>query len=88
MPQRENHSQSSRSVVPTILFGIDEHGKPKAARFVEKHAPLAVKAAAQLQLQVLAITDPRVAEICCSAAGWSDSYQRSGAGAVCPTRPL
>ena len=38
---------------PVVLFGIDSHGKPKAARFGQKHASLAIKAATQLQLRVL-----------------------------------
>ena len=42
---------------------IDSRGKPKAARFGRDHANLAIKAATQLQLNVLATTDPKVAEI-------------------------
>jgi hypothetical protein len=45
------------------LFGIDSRGKPKAARFRKEHAGLALKAATQLQLNVLASNDPKVAEI-------------------------
>ena len=48
---------------PLVLFGIDSRGKPKAARFGKEHASLAMKAATQLQLQVLASNDPKVAEI-------------------------
>ena len=48
---------------PVILFGIDSRGKPKAARFRKDHASLAVKAASQLQLQVLANDNPRIGEI-------------------------
>ena len=48
---------------PVILFGIDSRGKPKAARFRKDHASLAVKAAGQLQLQVLANDNSKVAEI-------------------------
>ncbi len=48
---------------PVILFGIDGRGKPKAARFRKDHAGLAVKAAGQLQLQVLANDSPRIGEI-------------------------
>ena len=44
---------------PIILFGIDSRGKPKAARFRRDHANLAVKAASQLQLQVLANDNPK-----------------------------
>jgi len=48
---------------PVVLFGIEGRGKPKAARFGKDHADLAVKAASQLQLQVLANDNPKVAEI-------------------------
>jgi hypothetical protein len=48
---------------PLVLFGIDSRGKPKAARFRKEHASLAIKAAGQLQLNVLASKDPKVAEI-------------------------
>ena len=48
---------------PVVLFGFDSHGKPKAARFGQKHAGLAIKAATQLQLRVLSSDNPRVAEI-------------------------
>ena len=48
---------------PIILFGMDSRGKPKAARFGTDHANLAVKAASQLQLQVLANDNPRIGEI-------------------------
>jgi hypothetical protein len=48
---------------PVVLFGIDSRGKPKAARFRKEHASLAMKAATQLQLNVLTSSDPKVAEI-------------------------
>jgi hypothetical protein len=48
---------------PLVLFGIDSRGKPKGARFKREHASLAIKAASQLQLNVLASNDPKVAEI-------------------------
>ena len=48
---------------PLVLFGIDNRGKPKGARFGKERASLAMKAATQLQLQVLACNDPKVAEI-------------------------
>ena len=53
MTAKANHSiQLSPS--PVVLFGIDSRGKPKAARFGKEHASLAMKAATQLQLNVLA----------------------------------
>jgi hypothetical protein len=54
---------ATRSPSPLVLFGLDSRGKPKAARFGKEHADLAVKAASQLQLQVLAGNDPKIAEI-------------------------
>jgi hypothetical protein len=48
---------------PLVLFGIDSRGKPQGARFRKKHASVALKAATQLQLKVLASSDPKVAEI-------------------------
>jgi hypothetical protein len=46
-----------------VLFGLDEHGKPKAARFDDTEAKLVTKVAEQMRLKVLTITDPAVAEI-------------------------
>jgi hypothetical protein len=64
MTAKANHSTQLRSCPsPLVLFGIDNHGKPKAARFGREHASLAIKAATQLQLNVLASNDPNVAEI-------------------------
>jgi hypothetical protein len=54
---------ATRSPSPLVLFGIDNRGKPKGARFGKEHATLATKAATQLQLKVLASNDPKVAEI-------------------------
>ncbi len=48
---------------PLVLFGIDSRGKPKGARFGKQHAGLAIKAATQLQLNVLASSDPNVAAV-------------------------
>jgi hypothetical protein len=64
MVAKANHSTQLRSCPsPLVLFGIDSRGKPKGARFGREHASLAIKAATQLQLNVLASNDPRVAEI-------------------------
>jgi hypothetical protein len=64
MTAKANHSTSAaRGPSPLVLFGIDSRGKPKAARFGREHASLAIKAATQLQLNVLASNDPKVAEI-------------------------
>jgi hypothetical protein len=46
-----------------VLFGVDDNGKPKAARFTDKHANLATKAAAHLKLHVLPIIGPVVVDL-------------------------
>lgn len=62
MTAKANHARPL-SPTPVALFGIDSNGKPKAARFGKDHADLAIKAASQLQLRVLASEDPKVAAI-------------------------
>ena len=56
-------ASANASAVPVVLFGVDEHGKPKAARFLDKHASLATKAAEQLNLQVLRIIGPEASDL-------------------------
>jgi hypothetical protein len=64
MTAKATHSPSAKCAPsPLVLFGIDSRGKPKGARFGREHASLAIKAATQLQLNVLASNDPKVAEI-------------------------
>jgi hypothetical protein len=64
MTVKANHSTQLRSCPsPLVLFGIDSRGKPMGARFGRDHASLAIKAATQLHLNVLASNDPKVAEI-------------------------
>jgi hypothetical protein len=64
MTAKATHSALARCALsPLVLFGIDSRGKPKAARFGREDASLAIKAATQLQLNVLASNDPKVAEI-------------------------
>ncbi len=64
MAQKATHRQTdSSSPVPVVLFGIDENGKPKAARFTDKHANLATKAAGHLKLHVLPIVGPVVVDL-------------------------
>jgi hypothetical protein len=58
MTAKPNHSTPT---MPLVLFGLDSRGKAKAARFSREHAGLAAKAASQLQLQVLAGSDPKLA---------------------------
>ena len=63
MPATKYPTVATRCPSPLVLFGIDSRGKPKAARFRKEHASLALKAATQLQLNVLASSDPKVADI-------------------------
>ena len=63
MTATKDPTVATRCPSPLVLFGIDSRGKPKAARFRKEHASLALKAATQLQLNVLASNDPKVAEI-------------------------
>jgi hypothetical protein len=63
MTAKVKHVPATTSLAPVVLFGIDSHGKPKGARFGQKDADLALKAASQLQLKVLASDDPKIAEI-------------------------
>jgi hypothetical protein len=59
MAQKATHRQvQSSSAVPVVLFGVDENGKPKGARFPENQADLATKAAGHLNLRVLEIVGP------------------------------
>jgi len=60
---RQSQSSSKTAVHPVVLFGVDRHGKPTAARFPESHARLAAKAAEQLHLRVLTVANPAVAEL-------------------------
>jgi hypothetical protein len=46
-----------------VLFGLDENGKPRAARFDREHAVLATKAAGLMSLTVCAVTSPALGEI-------------------------
>jgi hypothetical protein len=64
MTAKANHPRLTTTYsTPLVLFGIDNRGKPKGARFGKEDASLAMKAATQLQLKVLASNDPKVAEI-------------------------
>jgi hypothetical protein len=65
MAHKATHQQtnSSSPAAPVVLFGVDNNGKPKAARFIEKHAELATKAADHLKLQVLHVTGPAIADL-------------------------
>jgi hypothetical protein len=49
--------------IPTIVvFGLDPEGKPRAARFAEPDAELAIKAAALLGYRVVRISDAEIFE--------------------------
>ena len=60
---RQSHSDSKAAILPVVLFGVDQHGKPTAARFPESQARLAAKAAEQLDLRVLTVATTAVAEL-------------------------
>ncbi len=60
---RKRTAQSTASDPAVVLFGLDEGGKPKAARFADGHASLAEKAAKQLQLQIVRIVGPALIEV-------------------------
>jgi hypothetical protein len=59
----QRQTSSSSPAVPVVLFGLDDHGKPKAARFPEKQADLATKAAGLLKLHVLPIVGASVSDL-------------------------
>jgi hypothetical protein len=64
MAQKAPHRQiDSSSPHPVVLFGVDATGKPKAARFPEKQADLAIKAAGHLKLHVLPIIGQTVTDL-------------------------
>ena len=87
MTARKNSTVAIRCPSPLVLFGIDSRGKPQEARFRKEHASLALKAATQLQLNVLASNDPKVAEIAARLplAGF---MRRPNVRAVHSSRPL
>jgi hypothetical protein len=45
-----------------VVFGLDPEGKPRAARFAEPDATLAVKAAAPLGYRAVSISDAEILE--------------------------
>jgi hypothetical protein len=47
----------------TVLYGLDEHGKPRAASFSAKEAALAKKAAGLMNVKVLNVAGPPLSEI-------------------------
>ena len=54
----QTDSKGKSATTPAIiLFGLDEYEKPKAAWFAQRDADLATKAAQQLQLNTLKITN-------------------------------
>ena len=61
--KRQQTLASANPPAGVVLFGVDEHGKPKAARFGDTEAKLVTKVAEQMRLKVLTIASPAVAEI-------------------------
>ena len=89
MSEKSNQSRTTIACpTPLVLFGIDSRGKPKAARFGKQHAGLALKAATQLQLQVLMSNDPKIADLDRSAAGRPGPCHWPDLRAVHSPRPL
>jgi hypothetical protein len=74
----------SKNTQSVVLFGLDETGKPKAARFEAKQASLAAKAAAQLELQIVSVVGPLVDVAARLPAG---RIHASGRAAVPHVRP-
>jgi hypothetical protein len=61
MAHNVRHSlPNAKPEAAVVLFGLDAHGKPKAARFRETEAALAAKAAKQLHLRVLTSSNSAV----------------------------
>ena len=52
----------SETMPPLVVFGLDPEGKPRAARFADPDAELAVKAAALLGYRALRISDAEILE--------------------------
>jgi hypothetical protein len=59
-------AKKSKPAKPTakyVLFGADEYAKPRAARFSAEDPALLAKAAETMNLRLVEITEPEVAEI-------------------------
>ncbi len=56
-PNGKHHQSTANGNGRTavVVFGLDQHGRPKAARFAEKFAGRAAKAAAQMHLGIVAV---------------------------------
>jgi hypothetical protein len=50
------------TMLALVVFGLDPEGRPRAARFAEPDAKLAVKAASLLGYRALRISDPEILE--------------------------
>jgi hypothetical protein len=62
-PKGKQDQPNGNGSTAVIVFGVDEHGKPKAARFADNLAALATKAASQMHLGVLTVGSADVEEI-------------------------
>jgi hypothetical protein len=60
-PTPNDHTAAEQSDV--VLFGLDETGKPRAARFGREHADLAAKAAGLMNLTICYVNSPELATI-------------------------
>jgi len=71
-----------------VLFGLDETGKPRAARFSGEHIDLAAKAAGLMNLAICYVNSAELARDRATAAGWPHPCQRSRSCAECAPRPV
>jgi hypothetical protein len=60
-PTRNDRATAEQSDV--VLFGLDETGKPRAARFSSEHTDLAAKAAGLMSLTICDVNSPELATI-------------------------
>jgi hypothetical protein len=60
-----------------VLFGLDETGKPRAARFSGEHTDLAAKAAGLMNLTICYANSAELAAIAQQLPGWPHPCQRS-----------
>ena len=60
-PTPNDHSAAEQSDV--VLFGLDETGKPRAARFSGEHTDLAARAAGLMNLTICYVNSAELAAI-------------------------
>ena len=60
---KTNINASASEAKATVVFGIDEHEKPRAARFTDAKPDLIGKAAQLMELKVCEASSPELAEL-------------------------